>query len=81
MNNTIPYQNSVRFSKRKKLTSYICIVESKLDFSNQRVEWGERADTIAIRGSLGVWNFLVTSLGTKLACKEKQELIIGLGLA
>ena len=34
-----------------------------------------------IRGSLGVWNFVVTSLGMKLSCKEKKELIIGLGLA
>lgn len=41
MNNLTPCQNSVRFSKRKKLTSYICILEGKLDFSNQRVEWGE----------------------------------------
>ena len=41
MNNPTPCQNSVRFGKRKKLTGYICIVESKLGSSNQRVEWGE----------------------------------------
>ena len=41
MNNPTPCQNSVTFSKRKKLTSYICIVQCTLDFCTQRVDWGE----------------------------------------
>lgn len=31
--------------------------------------------TMAIGGSLGVLNFVVTSLGMKLSCKEKRVLL------